>query len=111
VRDLPATREWADALDLADTQEAFSAAVRRRIETGVPAGQRAARARLAGESWAVKARALEHWIDGPRPAAVACPYSHQRSARRGGASPGRPGRSYSKHASSAARAAARTRPS
>jgi len=71
VRDLPATREWADALDLADTPEAFSAAVRRRIATGLPAGQRGARARLAGESWTAKARAFEHWIDRPRPAAVA----------------------------------------
>src|SRR5262249_46342050 len=59
VRDLPATRGWADCLDLADSPESFSRAVRRRLRTGLPAGQRAARARLAGESWAEKARAFE----------------------------------------------------
>jgi glycosyltransferase involved in cell wall biosynthesis len=71
VRDLPATREWSDALDLADTPETFSDAVRRRIDSGVPAYQRAARVRLADESWVAKAREFEHWIGGLRPAAVA----------------------------------------
>jgi glycosyltransferase involved in cell wall biosynthesis len=61
VRDLPATRDWADCLDLADTPEAFSAAVRTRLETGLPESQAAARARLAGESWDEKARAFERW--------------------------------------------------
>jgi glycosyltransferase involved in cell wall biosynthesis len=65
VRDLPATGDWADALDLAQTPEAFSAAVRRRLAVGVPADQRAARGRLAGESWAAKARAFERCV-GPR---------------------------------------------
>jgi glycosyltransferase involved in cell wall biosynthesis len=55
VRDLPANREWADALDLAATPEAFSATVRLRIETGLPAEQAEARKRLRTESWAVKA--------------------------------------------------------
>jgi glycosyltransferase involved in cell wall biosynthesis len=68
VRDLPATRAWADALDLAGTPEAFSAAVRRRIDTGLPAEQRAARGRLAEESWAGKARAFERWVGPRRPA-------------------------------------------
>jgi glycosyltransferase involved in cell wall biosynthesis len=71
VRDLPSTREWSDALDLAVTPEAFSAAVRRRIDTDLPAGQRAARARLADESWAAKAEQFEEWIGRPRPVAVA----------------------------------------
>jgi glycosyltransferase involved in cell wall biosynthesis len=56
VRDLPATRPWEDCLDLADTSAAFSQLVRRRLVEGVPAGQRLARSRLAGESWAEKAR-------------------------------------------------------
>lgn len=56
VRDLPANREWADALDLASTAEEFSAAVLRRIETGVWPEQVKARERLAGESWQAKAK-------------------------------------------------------
>jgi len=71
VRDLPATRDWSDALDLAGTPEAFSRAVRLRLREGLPAGHRAARARLARESWAAKARTFERWIGRPRPAAVA----------------------------------------
>jgi glycosyltransferase involved in cell wall biosynthesis len=55
VRDLPAVRPWADGLDAAATAEEFAAAVRRRLADGLPAGQRAARARLAAESWAAKA--------------------------------------------------------
>src|SRR5206468_930129 len=62
VRDLPATRSWADALDLAGTPEAFSRAVRERLTSGLPMPQRGARARLAEESWAAKARALECWL-------------------------------------------------
>ena len=61
VRDLPANRAWADCLDLAATPEEFTGAVRRRLETGLPAEQRQARARLSGESWAEKARAFEQW--------------------------------------------------
>lgn len=64
VRDLPANREWADALDLAGTTEAFSQAVRQRIETGLPGEQGRARLRLADESWAAKAGALERWLLG-----------------------------------------------
>ncbi len=75
VRDLPANRAWADALDLAATPEAFSAAVRLRLATGLPADQRAARERLAGESWAAKARSFGRWVDRrrPAPAEVAIP--------------------------------------
>ncbi|MEN6497966.1 MAG: glycosyltransferase, partial [Thermoguttaceae bacterium] len=51
VRDLPANRVWADALDLARTPEEFSEAVRRRLAEGLPTSQAAARQRLAGESW------------------------------------------------------------
>jgi hypothetical protein len=61
VRDLPATREWGDCLDLADTPESFSHAVRLRAATGLPEDQRSARARLAAESWAAKAQAFERW--------------------------------------------------
>jgi glycosyltransferase involved in cell wall biosynthesis len=55
VRDLPANREWADALDLAATPEDFARAVRNRLSTGLPAGQSEARRRLADESWSAKA--------------------------------------------------------
>jgi glycosyltransferase involved in cell wall biosynthesis len=61
VRDLPATRGWADCLDLAATPEDFAAAVLRRLEEGLPAAQQAARERLAGESWSEKARQFEEW--------------------------------------------------
>ena len=58
ARDLPANREWADALDLVDSAAAFSAAVRRRLETGLPAEQAIARLRLVHEGWAEKSRAF-----------------------------------------------------
>ncbi len=62
VRDLPATRPWADCLDLADTPEAFARAVCLRAQTGLPPTQAGARARLAHETWAAKARLFEEWI-------------------------------------------------
>jgi len=62
ARDLPATRPWADCLDLADTPEEFVAAVRQRVHTGLPVEQRLARGRLSGETWAAKARAFERWV-------------------------------------------------
>jgi hypothetical protein len=65
VRDLPATREWGDCLDLVDTPETFSRAVRLRVATGLPEDQRSARARLAAESWAAKAQAFERWALAP----------------------------------------------
>jgi hypothetical protein len=65
VRALPATRPWADCLDLADSPEAFSQAVRLRVQTGLPRQQKEARARLAAESWAAKARAFERWALAP----------------------------------------------
>ncbi len=64
VRDLPSTRPWADALDLAETPEAFSQAVRQRLAAGLPEPQHLARARLAQESWAAKALTFEHWLLG-----------------------------------------------
>ncbi len=67
ARDLPATRAWADALDLVYSPEAFAAAVRRRLETGLPESQRVARERLARETWDEKARTFERWIFGLDP--------------------------------------------
>jgi glycosyltransferase involved in cell wall biosynthesis len=64
VRDLPATRSWADCLEMVSTPADFSAAVRQRIAIGLPASQQSARARLADEAWAAKAEAFERWIDG-----------------------------------------------
>lgn len=61
VRDLPATRGWADCLDLADTPAAFSQVVRQRLATGLPQQQQLARSRLADEGWAEKARRIEQW--------------------------------------------------
>ena len=62
VRDLPATRGWADCLDLATLPEAFSHAVRVRLTTGLPEQQKVARARLAEETWSEKAQRLERWL-------------------------------------------------
>jgi len=64
VRDLPATRPWADACDVCDTADTFARAAVRRIVEGVPESQRVARERLADESWAGKARQFEAWLDG-----------------------------------------------
>jgi glycosyltransferase involved in cell wall biosynthesis len=62
VRDLPATREWSDCLDLAETPIEFSRTVRQRLHGGLPNEQRGARRRVEGETWAAKAEAFEQWI-------------------------------------------------
>ncbi len=64
VRDLPATRPWADCLDLANSPEDFSQLVRERLTTGLPEAQVRARERLREETWAEKAALLEHWVFG-----------------------------------------------
>jgi glycosyltransferase involved in cell wall biosynthesis len=62
VRKLPAALPWADCLDLAETPESFSETVRLRLAEGLPEHQKQARARLAGESWAEKARKFKSWV-------------------------------------------------
>ncbi len=64
VRDLPSTRPWADAADLAATPEGFTAAVNLRLTTGLPDAQRVARRRLHDEGWDAKATQFERWLDG-----------------------------------------------
>ena len=64
ARDLPATRDWSDCLDLADGPEAFSRAVRERLQTGLPDRQGSARRRLTSESWDAKAQEFERRIRG-----------------------------------------------
>ena len=59
VRDLPANRAWADALDLADSPETFAALVMQRLEQELPAAQATARRRLQQEGWDEKARQFE----------------------------------------------------
>lgn len=59
VRNLPATREWADAADVVDSAEMFARTAAQRVRTGLPEAQRLARQRLRAESWDAKARALE----------------------------------------------------
>jgi glycosyltransferase involved in cell wall biosynthesis len=61
VRDLPATRDWHDCLDLASSAEEFSRLVRRRIQLGVCPHQLRARQRLDREGWAAKASAFVEW--------------------------------------------------
>jgi glycosyltransferase involved in cell wall biosynthesis len=65
ARDLPATRVWADCLDLVTTPEEFARAVRLRLAEGPPAEQLTARQRLDGETWARKAEQLSRWMDDP----------------------------------------------
>jgi glycosyltransferase involved in cell wall biosynthesis len=62
VSDLPATREWADCLDLAATPGEFSQLVRDRLLSAVPNEQKTARARLDVETWAGKAQTFEAWV-------------------------------------------------
>jgi glycosyltransferase involved in cell wall biosynthesis len=59
VRDLPATRDWADAADVVGSLDQWLAAVRERARTGAPASQLEARRRLARESWKHKAKRFE----------------------------------------------------
>jgi hypothetical protein len=59
VRALPATRPWADCLDLAEDPGSFARLVGRRLEGGVPPGQAGARACLEDESWEAKAALFE----------------------------------------------------
>jgi hypothetical protein len=80
VRDLPATRAWADALDLAATPAAFSHAVRLRMGGGLPAEQARARGRLAGESWTTKAQTFERWVDGAATGPADRPAQHRSEA-------------------------------
>jgi glycosyltransferase involved in cell wall biosynthesis len=61
ARDLPATRPWADCLDLAATPQEFVEAVQQRLALGLPDAQRAARGRLTSESWDDKARQFQEW--------------------------------------------------
>jgi glycosyltransferase involved in cell wall biosynthesis len=61
VRDLPATRPWADCLDLANSPEGFSRMVRERLATGVPEQQLQARGRLSEETWDRKAEQFSRW--------------------------------------------------
>jgi glycosyltransferase involved in cell wall biosynthesis len=63
VRELPATRPWADCLDAAATPAGFAAAVRDRLAAGVPAAQATARVRLEAEGWAAKAAQFAAWLD------------------------------------------------
>jgi glycosyltransferase involved in cell wall biosynthesis len=73
VRDLPATREWTDCLDLCASPEAFSAAVLARLRDGLPDGQREARRRLGEETWDEKAQTFERLALETLPDAVSCP--------------------------------------
>ena len=62
VRSLPSTGAWADCMDVAETPEAFAAAVRERLRTGLPESQKVARRRLDAEGWAAKAALFAGWL-------------------------------------------------
>lgn len=59
---LPATRDWAAALDLEADPRRFVERVLERAATPLPAGQREARTALEGEGWDEKARRFEEII-------------------------------------------------
>jgi glycosyltransferase involved in cell wall biosynthesis len=62
VRELPATREWTDCLDVAGNAEEFAAKLVARLRTGLPCEQRQSRLRLQSESWTQKARQFEEFV-------------------------------------------------
>jgi hypothetical protein len=72
VRGLPATFEWGDCLDLTNTPEAFSAAVRQRLAEGLPQAHARGRGRLDKETWAEKAKQFEQWALPGRPRREVC---------------------------------------
>jgi transcriptional regulator of aromatic amino acid metabolism len=59
VSQLPAVRDWADCLDVANSADHFCELVSQRLQSGVPDHQRTARKRLQHESWGAKAVELE----------------------------------------------------
>ena len=63
---LPATGEWADALDLESDAARFVERVRARAVAPLPEEQARARAPLSEESWSEKARQFEEMIFGGR---------------------------------------------
>jgi hypothetical protein len=64
ARSIPATLDWADAIDLYTSSSEFSSSVRNRIATGVEPSQVAARRRLDVESWETKARSFGSTVTG-----------------------------------------------
>jgi glycosyltransferase involved in cell wall biosynthesis len=52
---LPAVREWADCMDVANNAVDFVQSVSRRCREGIPSSQLVARQRLSAESWFAKA--------------------------------------------------------
>ncbi len=63
---LPSNLEWADALDLSASAEAFAGLCVERAGRPLPPGQSAARRRLAEEGWDSKAQAFEAFISASR---------------------------------------------
>ncbi len=81
VRDLPATRAWADCCDVVTTQAQFVEVCRQRAATGLPDHQRDARLRrLPGEAWSAKAELFAHHVTRPI-ARVAAEARHAAAAR------------------------------
>lgn len=69
---LPAVETLRPQLDVADTADEFASLVTDRMRSGTPRQQHDARAALADESWAAKARLLEGWLlEGVVPQATA----------------------------------------
>lgn len=68
ARDLPACREWADALDVVTSPGEIAEALPRRLRDGVSRGQLDARARVADRTWQ---RVAQRFVELIAPAGVA----------------------------------------
>lgn len=62
VRDLPATRQWSDCLDIASDPIQFSHGVLQGIKGGLSEAHRKARGRVQDESWTARASEFERLL-------------------------------------------------
>jgi hypothetical protein len=66
ARCIPATKVWADAIDLYTSPQEFAAIVQNRLSSDLGAPQVDARTRLGSESWEEKARLFASIVTGQR---------------------------------------------
>jgi glycosyltransferase involved in cell wall biosynthesis len=70
---LPATRHWADAMDVTGDRDEFARLCLWRGQQPLPESHRRARRRIAGESWTAKAEQFEHLLTGETAAKTRLP--------------------------------------
>jgi len=64
MRRLPSSLDWEDCLFAVDSEKEFVDSVLSCITTGLPSDQKNSRARLHGEEWSSKARAMQSILEG-----------------------------------------------